>query len=82
MSPELQAELENLVFAPLDPYRSLDARLQPFLDIVQRAIVAERERCAALCRAVGDEIDPDTTNPLLMAQGITAYALAQQILES
>ncbi len=48
MTPELQAELENLVFAPMHPAMSLDNRLQPFLDLVARAVLAERERCAAI----------------------------------
>lgn len=67
MTPELRAELKNLVFSSPSPYLSLDNRLRPFLDLVARieaaAVAAERERAAGVIDAEIDRlaVAPDQT---------------------
>lgn len=50
MNQEQRTTLENLVFSYPDRNQSLDARLQPFLDLIADVERTERERCAAKAR--------------------------------
>lgn len=58
MTDEKRETLENLVFSPHNPYLSLDARLQPFLDLIADIERAERERCAAYINELPVYNDP------------------------
>jgi len=58
MTPEQRERLENLVFSPLDPFLSLDNRLQSFLDLINDIVLAERERCAQIAENMTADNDP------------------------
>ena len=55
MSPELRKKLEDMVFTPLNPYLSLDSRLQPFLDLIAECERETIERCQAVALKRADE---------------------------
>jgi hypothetical protein len=66
MTNEQRTALENLVFSPINYNLSLDARLQPFLDLVAEIERAERVRCAraGICQQCKDGDTPTYNDEL------------------